>query len=370
MAEVKQRIALVLPDLRLGGAQRVLLLLAREFLAAGRQVDIVSLVDDGQLIADLPAGVAYRALTQRGKSSGAWLAMGAIPGLIRYLREQRPDAVLSSMTGTNLLTVLAHIRSGRCARLVLREAASIDNTRSRMTRWLMRMFYRRADNLLAVSTGVADDLVQLGLDERAIRIIHNPVDAGQLRMLAAEGKPLPSLHGASYIVSIGRLTEQKDHRTLLRAYATSALRHSHRLVIVGEGEERLALETLAHELGIQDRFDLPGAMANPYRVLKDAALHVLSSRWEGYPNVLLEALALGVPVVATDCAAGPRELLEGGRYGRLAPLGDHLALAHAMEEGLAQPSCDAAELLDAHRPHVIANSYLVVLDGRLKESGT
>lgn len=363
MGEVRQRIALVLPDLRLGGAQRVLLLLAKEFLATGRQVDIVSLVDDGQLIADLPAGVAYRALTQRGKSRGAWLAVTAIPGLIRYLREQRCDAVLSSMTGTNLLTVLAHIRSGRRGRLVLREAASIDNTRSRMTRWLMRRLYRRADNLLAVSTGVADDLVQLGLDERAIRVVHNPVDAGQLRMLAAEGKPLSALRGEPYIVSIGRLTEQKDHRTLLRAYATSALRLSHRLVIVGEGEERLALEALAHELGIQDRFDLPGALANPYRVLKDAALHVLSSRWEGYPNVLLECLALGVPVVATDCAAGPRELLEGGRYGRLTPVGDCMALAQAMAAELQQPTQGVDELLKTHRPELIAKRYLAVLDG-------
>lgn len=363
MGEVKQRIALVLPDLRLGGAQRVLLLLAKEFLAAGRQVDIVSLVDDGQLITDLPAGVAYHALTQRRKSRGAWLAMATIPGLIRYLREQRPDAILSSMTGTNLLTVLAHIRSGRRGRLVLREAASIDNTRSRITRWLMRRLYHRADNLLAVSSGVADDLAQLGLDERVIRIIHNPVDAGRLRMLAAEGAPLPSLFGQPYIVSVGRLTEQKDHRTLLCAFAASALRFSHRLVIVGEGNERLALEARALELGIQDRFDLPGAMANPYRVLKDAALHVLSSRWEGYPNVLLEALALGVPVVATDCAAGPRELLESGRYGRLAPVGDCMALAQAMAAELQRPAQGVDEALKAHHPGLIAKRYLAVLDG-------
>lgn len=362
MDEVKRRIALVLPDLRVGGAQRVLLLLAKEFRAAGREVDIVSLLDDGQLIADLPEGVGYRPLLQRKNTRGLWLAMSAMAGLVRYLREQQPDAILSSMTGTNLLTVLAHVRSGRRGRLLLREAASIDNTRSRMSRWLMRRLYPRADGLLAVSTGVAEDLVRLGLDERAIRIIHNPVDVGRLRLLATAGSPLPSLRREPYIVSIGRLTAQKDHRTLLRAYAISSVRHSHRLVIVGEGEERGALEALACELGIDDRLELPGAMVNPYRVLKDAALHVLSSHWEGYPNVLLEALALGVPVVATDCAAGPRELLEGGRYGSLVPVGDCIALAQAMNVKVQQLAQDVDEVLKTHSPALIAKQYLMVLD--------
>lgn len=214
-----------------------------------------------------------------------------------------------------------------------------------------------------MSEGVAKDLERLGLDPSLIHVIHNPIDAERIRALAAQVEPLPSFCNTPFIVSIGRLTIQKDHGTLLRAYAASALRHTHRLIVIGEGEQRQALAELAGKLGIEGRVELAGSFVNPYPILAGAALLVLSSRWEGYPNVLLEALALGVPVVATDCPAGPRELLQGGRYGRLVPVGDHLALARAIDDELREPAGNQHEMIEAHQPRTVACRYLVLLDG-------
>ena len=170
-----------------------------------------------------------------------------------------------------------------------------------------------------------------------------------------------------YVVSVGRLIAQKDHGTLLRAYASSGLRRDYRLIVIGDGPERNRLQMLAEDLGIQDRVDLPGALSNPYPLLSGAALHVLSSRWEGYPNVLLESLALGVPVVATDCPSGPRELLRDGSYGHLVPVGDIVAMAHAMDEAVNTSGKYGIEVLALHHPQAIIANYLAILDGDTTE---
>lgn len=352
-------IAIVLPDLRLGGGQRVLLELARQFLEIGHQVDVICLVDDGELRGELPSGARYRPLIKDGNCPRARLFMRALPALVRYLWQAKPGAVLSSMTGTNLFTVLAH-RLAKCpGRLVLREAVSLQNTSNPWVRFLMRWLYPCADAIVAVSSGVAAGLGKLGIDPCVTQVILNPIDRDRIRGFAASARSFSVME--PYVISIGRLIEQKDHRTLLRAYAESALRQSHRLVVVGEGSERSALERMIFELGVRDRVDLLGGLANPYPLLSGAGLHVLSSRWEGYPNVLLEALALGVPVVATDCPFGPRELLRDGRCGRLVPIGDAAALAKAMDEELHDPSAYGSELFAEHHPRTIAMRYLEVL---------
>jgi len=278
------------------------------------------------------------------------------------LRAIKPDAVLSTLTGTNLLTAVACMLARGRVRLVLREASSIVNTRSAFKRRAMRWVYRRADTIVAVSDGVADDLRGLGLPGDRIRVIRNPVDLVRLRHLAGVGPMLPEIGGTPYIIALGRLTEAKDYQTLLRAYVYSELRRSHRLLIVGEGEQRVVLEGIVRDLDIADCVLFPGALDNPFRMLADASLLVLSSRWEGYPNVLLEALALNVPVVSTDCRHGPRELLGDGRYGRLVPVGDAVSLARAMEAELLHPSQCSPAILESHSPQFIASEYLIALD--------
>lgn len=358
------RLLLVLPSLDRGGGERVLLQLAGSFAAAGRDVHVVALLGGGPLRSLVPATVTLHELIDADDvPKGFALARKAFPGLVRLVRMLKPQAVLSTMTGTNLLTILACKHARTHARVVLREAASLVNTKSVLKRQAMRWLYRYADGLVAVSAGVAQDLRGLGLPEGRIRVMHNPVDVERLQHLAGIGSPLPNRSDEPYVVSLGRLAEQKDHPTLLRAYAASALRTSHRLVIVGGGDWQERLKDLAQELGLSDRVLFTGAMDNPYRVLADADLHVLSSRWEGYPNVLLEALALGVPVVSTDCPHGPREMLDNGRYGRLVPTGNPEALASAMDAELSQPSVDVGAVLEAHRPDVVALRYIAILDG-------
>jgi glycosyltransferase involved in cell wall biosynthesis len=316
------------------------------------------------LRAHLAEGVVLHELVDpHDATKGFALALRAFPRLVSLLRTLRPQAVLSTMTGTNLLAVLACIQARGRNRLVLREAASLVNVKSSLMRLMMRWLYPRASELVAVSTGIARELVGLGVAADKIHVIHNPVDAARLRHLADAGPP-PQLEGKTpYIVSIGRLAEQKDQQILLRAFTLSALRERYRLVIVGEGNQRAHLERLGCDLGIDDKLLFPGALDNPYAVLAGASLHVLSSRWEGYPNVLLEALALGVPVVATDCPHGPRELLEGGRYGRLVPVGDANALASAMIAELTQPRPGRESVVASHNPGIIACGYLSLLDG-------
>jgi len=357
------RILLVLPSLERGGGERVMLQLARSFLAAGREVHLAVLLGGGPLRGEVPDAAMLHELIPAGHARGFSLAWQVFPELVSLMRATQPDAVLSTMTGTNLLTVLACRRSRVRARLVLREASSLINARGFFKQMAMRWLYRRAAMIVAVSQGVAEDLRGLGIPDDQIRVIHNPVHRDRLRYLAGIGPVLPGLEGAPYVIALGRLTKAKDYPTLLRAYAASKLRHSHRLVIVGEGEERAKLEVVVRQLGITERVLFSGALANPYRVLAGASLLVLSSRWEGYPNALLEALALGVPVVATDCPHGPRELLEDERHGRLVPIGDPRALAQAMVDECGHPANSAEEVIAAHDACFVASRYLDVLDG-------
>jgi glycosyltransferase involved in cell wall biosynthesis len=358
------RILLVLPSLERGGGERVLLQLARSFLEAGREVHLAVLLGGGPLRGEVPDAVVLHELIDASDAvKGFGLAWRAFPKLVCLLRAIEPPAVLSTMTGTNLLAVLARMHARVNSRLVLREAASLVNVKSSLKLSMMRWLYPRATELVAVSTGIAQELARLGATENKIHVIHNPVDTEKLQHLAATGLPLNLGDKTPYIVSVGRLAEQKDQQTLLKAYAGSPLRKSHYLVIVGEGDQRQRLKLLSHDLGIDDRLLLLGAVDNPYPVLAGASLHVLPSRWEGYPNVLLEALALGVPVVATDCPHGPRELLEDGHRGRLVPVADANALAGAMAAELAEPCSGRESVLASHQPWTIASRYLSLLDG-------
>ena len=361
------RILLVLPSLERGGGERVLLQLAGAFQAAGREVHVVALLGGGPLRSLVPDGVTLHELIDAGDiPKGLALAWKALPKLVSLIHVVKPHAVLSTMTGANLLAVLACMRAHVRTRLALREASSLVNVKSALKRQAMRWLYKRADVLVAVSAGVAHDLHGLGLADERIHVIRNPVDVERLRQLAEVGPALPEIEDTPYVIALGRLTEAKDYPSLIHAYAASKLRQSHRLAIVGEGEQRAALKSLVGGLGLADRVLLPGALENPFRVLAGAALLVLSSRWEGYPNVLLEALALGVPVVSTDCPHGPREILDGGRYGRLLPVGDAVALAAAMDAELQLPLAKGEAVLAEHSPRVIASCYLTLLDGGIE----
>jgi glycosyltransferase involved in cell wall biosynthesis len=187
---------------------------------------------------------------------------------------------------------------------------------------------------------VAEDLRNFsGLPREAINVIHNPIVTPELSRLAGEAVAHPwfAKKDTPVILGAGRLSQQKDFVNLIRAFSILRQTRHARLVIIGQGPERPELERLVDQLQLREQVDMPGFAANPYALMRRADLFVLSSAWEGLPTVLVEAMACGAPVVATDCPSGPQEILEGGRHGRLVPVGDSEALGRAMIETLDDP---------------------------------
>jgi len=323
-----------------GGVERMVLNLVEGLAASGLVVDLLAIRADSAHLGDLPAGV--RLLDLGVRHSGL-----AVVPLARYLRCERPDALLAAKDRAIRAAVLARRLAGWRGRLVGRLGTNLSAAlegRSALARWLrtapMRLFYGGVDRIVAVSEGVAEDTRAITrLPAARVTVVRNPVVTPHLAKLAAAPCPHPWLESPDVpvILAAGRLTEQKDFATLVRAFARVVAERPARLLILGDGRQRAMLERLADDLGVRDSVALPGFTPNPYAWMARASLFVLSSAWEGSPNVLTEALALGVPAVATDCPSGPRELLAGGRYGRLVAVGDHVALARAMLATLQAP---------------------------------
>jgi glycosyltransferase involved in cell wall biosynthesis len=341
----RPKVAVFLQDLYGGGAERVMLLLASGIARRGIDVDLVLIRRDGAYLDQVPPQVRVREL-------GTRRMLNSVGAFARYLRAERPDAVLTALVHVNVGALLAAAVSGR-ARVVVTEHNQITRNFAALTSPMLKAayrlvpyLYRRAARVVAVSSGVADDLQRFsGLDRARIEVVHNPIVSADLPARAAEPVSHPWLRPGQppVIMGVGRLNPQKDFGTLIRAFASLRTRCEARLMILGEGEERAALTALAAELGVSGDVDMPGFVENPYAHMARAGLFVLSSRFEGLPTVLVEAMACGTPVVATDCPSGPREILEGGSLGGLVPVGDPEALAQAMEAALERP-VDAGRL--------------------------
>jgi glycosyltransferase involved in cell wall biosynthesis len=358
------RISLFIPHLTIGGAEKAFVFLANELATLGHETTLVLLDDRGPLVGELSDAVRVVSLDASG-------VRAALPALVEHLRADGPDRLLSTLTHANLVAVKAARRAG--VRVFVREATTISGDRrplfskARVVQLLTGRYYRRADGVIAVSEGVADDLRRnFGVPADKITVIYNPAYPRDLDRRVAEPPGHPWLEDPSHptIVSVGRLTLAKDYPTLLRAFARVAAGGEDRLLILGDGELRAELEGLVRELGLEGRVDLPGFVANPFAAMARAALFVLSSQREGMPNVLIQAMACGCPVVATDCRSGPREVLEDGRHGPLVPVGDDEALARAIRERMAAPRDEAGLRARAARfsAERIGREYLAAMD--------
>jgi glycosyltransferase involved in cell wall biosynthesis len=279
-------------------------------------------------------------------------ASQAVAWLRTFLSDLSPQLVLSNGDAASTRLVAARGGQDRPPSIVLRIGTQVAEKLRRkglLARWRarrrLRHCYRAADLLVANSEDGRRALAELlGADAPPIRVLANPLDVEHCRALA-RAEPAHRWFGAAtgrLVVSVGRLARTKDHATLLRAVAR--LPRDLRLVIFGEGPQRPRLLELAARLGIRERIDLPGFTDNPFTYVSRADVFVLSSRFEGSPNVLLEALAVRTPVVATDCPGGTREILGHGRYGRLVPVGQPQPLADAILATLQQPP--PSELFD------------------------
>lgn len=347
--------------------------LAGGLAQAGYAVDMVLAKARGKHVQAIPPEVRVVRLNAKHTFS-------ALFGLSDYLRRERPAALLAAKDRAIKVAVLARWWSGVSVPLAGRLGTTVSAAlkgRSQLKKWIwyggMRRFYRHVDRIIAVSDGVAEDIARIArLPAQQIAVVRNPVITPNLFRLAAEPVDHPWLTDGSIpvIVAAGRMTRQKDFPTLIRAFSQLRKTRPCRLIILGEGERgREKLEALTRELDLVNDVDMPGFKKNPYPYFARASLFVLSSAWEGSPNVLTEALAVGTPVVSTDCPSGPREILQDGRYGKLVPVGDAAALARAMKDTLDAP-LPTEQLKDAVALYTVEQSaarYLEALG--LKAAG-
>lgn len=346
MRDRRRRFAIYLPSLHGGGAERAMLNLAHGLAEGGFAVDLVLARAEGPYLADVRESVRLFDLR-------APRVLASLPALTRYLRRERPEALLSALDYANITALWARYLSGVPSKMLVNEQNTISRSsnnsarlRQRMVPHLVRRFYYQADFVIGNSQGVADDLRKItGLPRERIKTLYNPVVTSELR----EKARAPLSHAwfeagqRPVILAVGRLTKQKDYPTLIQAFAQVRQAMPARLLILGEGPDRPPLEALVKRLGLGDDVAMPGFVANPYAYMRRASLYVLSSRWEGLPTVLIEALYCGLPVIATDCPSGPREILANGRHGLLIPAGNITALARAMKCGLAGKTPRATE---------------------------
>jgi glycosyltransferase involved in cell wall biosynthesis len=363
----KPRIAVFVATSGHSGVDRVIGNLVRQFDVWGLPVDLLKIRNHGpDLDADSMPNVR---LVNLGTSHVA----SSLPALVRYLRRERPAAMLADKDRVNRTAILARRLSGERIRLAVRIGTTVSvnlASRGAFERWQqrtsMRLLYPLADCVIVPSAGAADDLAEYtGIDRRRVRVIRSPIVAPEVRRKAGEPVDHPWLveRELPVILGVGELGHRKDFETLVRAFALARRRRPCRLIILGRGRKRGDLLRLAQELGVEEDLDLPGFHPNPYAFMAGADLFVLSSRWEGMPVVLVEALALHTPVVSTDCRSGPREMLAGGALGALVPVGGVEPMADAIVDWLgAEPAAaDFEEAVADYRIEVSACAYLRAL---------
>lgn len=337
MSNNSMRFAVFSPDMAGGGAERAALQLAGGLAGRGHPTDLVLASANGPRMTEIPTSVNVVDLDARRVLTG-------IPPLISYLRDVKPDAMVSILDHSNVAALWARRLAGHPTRLVVVEqnnlstaAANAKSLQDRLMPRVINLFYPWADAVVAVSAGVLEDLRHHAtrVEPDRLRVIYNPIVSEGIAENAAEPVDHPWFQGEDQVfVAAGRYRPQKDFPTLLRAFAILRSKRRARLVILGDGPDRTELESLVGELGVGDDVDLHGYTDNPYAFFSKATAFVLSSRWEGLPTVLIEALSCGAPVVSTDCPNGPKEILAGGRYGHLLPVGDVEALARGLEMAL------------------------------------
>jgi len=362
-----KHIAVLLPSLDGGGAERSMLHLVRSFLEQGRSVDLLLCRARGPLLDKVPtaarlvtlkptSGFRGRLMAALADPSGIWSLLRPvllpaktdadirhIVALRNYLRETRPDVILSALTYTNLIALWAKQLAGVPTPVIVSERVALSahmKSESGQRGWrycyilpTVSHAYRKSGGIVAVSDSVASDLSEsTQISRTAIKTIYNPIVDKSLYEMADEPLDHPWFgpEAAPLILAAGRLIPQKDFRTLIHTFALVRSKRQARLVILGEGRQRSDLESLVKKLGIEADVEMPGFVDNPYKYMSRASVFALTSLYEGLPGVLTQALACGCPVVSTDCPGGSAEILGNGEYGRLVPVGDQQALADAI----------------------------------------
>jgi glycosyltransferase involved in cell wall biosynthesis len=345
------------------GVDRLIGHLVPAIARRGFPVDVLKIRGHGPHLPKLPSGVRLIDL-------GTKHVYSSFSALVNYMNHYRPRVMLTDKDRVNRTSLLARRWSRAPLQLVVSSGTTISidlANRGRFERWLqkysMRYLYPWADNIIVTSKGVADDMAAYtGLARGLINVIPCPVVPEELfnRRIPPPDHPWFQTNEPPVILGVGELGPRKDFATLLSAFAKLRKNQPCRLVIIGKGKERNRLLTAAKQLGVIEDIDLPGFIPDPYPYMAHAGLLAMTSRWEGLGFVLIEALAVGTPVVSTMCPSGPSEILADGRYGHLVPVGDVDALALALHDTLMKP-LPAQILREAARPYEIENSTTAYL---------
>ena len=336
----KQLISIILPDLSGGGAERLHVLLANYWQSKDYKVHFVLMKKEGDLLSLVSKDIEIFQLEVKNIRK-------VILPLAKYLKKKRPNIIISAMWPLTSVSVFSWLLSGKKGKIYLSEhvnwssyLASEELVSSKYLALTMRFTYKFASGLIAVSEGVKQDLIKiLNFEDKKITVINNPVSNGTSKdsLSKKEKEKLWGPQFTFHILSVGSLKRQKDHAALIKAFAIISKSYNAKLTILGEGNLRKNLETLIKSLELNDKVVMPGFEVNPYPWYQSADLFVLSSVYEGFGNVIVEALECGVTVVSTDCMSGPSEILENGRYGYLVPVSDHISLASSIEYALKNP---------------------------------
>lgn len=336
------RVAIILPRLTVNGVHKVHIQLASGFTAHGLGVDFVTSDPNGPMASELPQGTKLFSVGIRGKAF-------FFPDLLRYIKRRQPTHVFSIYEDVSIMVQVAKaiLRADFFTLLALhnsiveahQQAHGLTRLKYRLIEQGIRRWYPRADAVVTVSHGLASELnCSFGVTADSTYVVNNPVIQQDFWMLARQQLPdkLQFLETENIIGFFGRLERQKNVALLIKAFALMLPEAECRLLIVGEGSEENILKEQASQLGISDRLTFHPFLSNPFAAMRRCGLVVLSSIYEGAPNVLIEAMACGTQVVSTNCDYGPAEILRDGRFGQLVPVGDADALATAMSRSITQ----------------------------------
>lgn len=373
----RDKLLCILPSLKGGGAERVMLTLTEHLSRDSFEPVLVLFERTGELTGFIPDDVRVIFLEKRGKLD----FFGLISRLSALIETERPDAILSFLWYANVISVMAGRKTKDRIPVVISArnymSSAIGNENWVVVkRNIIRYAYNRASRIITLANKMGDDLVRnFKIKQALITVIPNPIDIDRIERLQDEKVAHPWLSGSiPVIVSAGRLNKQKGFPTLIRAFSLVRQKMEARLIIIGEGEERPNLESLVRELGMQSYVDMPGFAKNPYPFIKRAEVFVMSSLYEGFPNVLVEAMACRTPVVSTACLSGPDEIITDGVTGCLVPVSNVERMSHAIERLIINKEL-AAQLADAagryvHQYHVnrVVSSYEKVISEEIQKN--
>ena len=331
----KMKIVFIIPSLAFGGAQRVLLHLINSLNKNKYSICLVLFQD----ILDYKGELHFSGEIVYLDKKSRWGFLKLIFKLRKTLKTYQPDTVLSFLHYTNIVTMIASLYAKRKFKLILCERSYTPKYLAKirlgyLRRWLIKFTYRKADKILTVSKSIARVLEEdFNIKSEKIKTIYNPIMLNEIKDKCQKEIKHPFFEDerAKIIICVGRLAEQKRLDILLRAFSFVRKRdNSVYLIIVGDGELRKELENLSSELRVNKWTDFVGFQSNPYAWIHKADIFVLSSDFEGFPNVILESMACGTPVISTDCPSGPNEIIVNGQSGILVPTEDEKALAEAI----------------------------------------